>query len=239
MVIPLLLAPHLPALVGCAAAALACLRLWQALPQAPHAPVKRLAWSEESGTATLDFVLTFPFFVMILLIVIQFALMVNARIVVSWAAFAAARSAIVWTDDGLEVAKKRAQRAAAVACTAISPSGLTLPSLDSGAMLLLAHGGAIVPHRFLRVPRMHSYALSATEVEIQAGNEKGKIGPHDPVTVTVTYQFHLAVPYADGIFSRAFGGRYMGKPALPIRETYTLTNEGKVHTEGEGNGTCT
>ena len=238
MLVPSLLASHLPALAGCAAAALACFRLWLALPQTRSAQPQRLAWSEESGTAMLDFILTFPLFVMILLIVIQFALMINARIVVSWAAFAAARSAVVWTDDGLEVAERRARKAAAVACTAISPSTLTPPSLDLGALLLVAHATNTIPHRFLRVPRMHSYALSATEVEVRAGSEMGEIGAHDPVTVTVTYQFHLAVPYADSIFSRTFGGWHQGGPALPIRETYTLTNEGKVHTEGEGNGKC-
>ncbi len=185
----------------------------------------------------LDFVLTFPFFVMILLIVIQFALMVNARLVVSWAAFAAARSAVVWTDDGLEVATRRAKKAAAVACTAISPSVLALP--DPGSLLLLAHSPTRIGHRALRISGMHRYALSATEVAVTAGGENGEIGPHDPVTVTATYQFHLAVPYADGIFSRAFGGRHLGKPVVPIRETYTLTNEGKVHTEGKaGNGEC-
>jgi hypothetical protein len=184
----------------------------------------------------LDFVLTFPFFVMILLIVIQFALMVNARLVVSWAAFAATRSAVVWTDDGLEVATRRAKKAAAVACTAISPSVLALP--DPGSLLLLAHSPTEIGHRALRVSGMHRYALSATEVEINVGGEKQELGPHDPVTVTVTYQFHLAVPYADGIFSRAFGGRHLDLPVVPIRETYTLSNEGKVHTEGEGIGKC-
>jgi hypothetical protein len=178
---------------------------------------------------------------MILLIVIQFALMVNARIVVSWAAFAAARSAVVWTDDGLEVAKKRAQRAAAVACTAISPvPALSIPFTDVGAELLAVHGTANTLHRLSRVSGMHRYALAATEVEVKTDHEgdnaskseQSELGPHDPVTVTVTYQFHLAVPYADGIFSRAFGGQRFAGPAMPIRETYTLTNEGKVHTKG-------
>jgi TadE-like protein len=184
----------------------------------------------------LDFVLTFPFFVMILLIVIQFALMVNARIVVSWAAFAAARSAVVWTDDGLEVAKRRARKAAAAACTAISPEELAVP--DPGSLLLLAHDPTKIGRRFWWVSGMHRYALSATEAEIKAGNERGEIGPHDPVTVTVTHQFHLAVPYADGIFSRAFGGRRPEGLVVPIRETYTLTNEGKVRTEGGDPSQC-
>lgn len=229
---------HLPALGGCLGGALLCLRIWRALPLSPALPSARdLVERKESGTAMLDFVLTFPFFVMILLIVIQFALMVNARIVVSWAAFAAARSAVVWTDDGMEVAQRRAQAAAAVACTAISPSVLALP--DPGSLLLIAHGTPQTLRRALRVSGMHQYALSATEVEVKAGSVKGEIGPHDPVTVSVTYQFHLAVPYADGIFSRAFGGRLGGLPVIPVREAYTLTNEGKVHTEGKsGKGKC-
>jgi Flp pilus assembly protein TadG len=231
---------HLPALAGCLAGALLCLRTWRALPLGTALPGARdLAERKESGTAMLDFVLTFPFFVMIVLIVIQFALMVNARIVVSWAAFAGARSAIVWTDDGLEVAKKRAQRAAAVACTAISPRpAFSIPFTDVGAELLVAHGKTNVLHRLARVSGMHRYALAATDVEVKAGSEKGEIGPHDPVTVTVTYQFHLAVPYADGVFSRAFGGPRFGGLVMPIRETYTLTNEGKVHTEGGDPAKC-
>lgn len=242
-----LLSRHLPALASCVAGALLCLRLWRMLPlDGPRGGVRGFTAREESGTVMLDFILTFPFFLMILLIVIQFALMVNARIVVSWAAFAAARSAVVWTDGGMEVAAQRAKAAAAVACTAVSPAvGLFVP--EPPLVLLVLHGGEAsrlpgseMLRRSFKVSGKHLYATSATEVEVTSDDlgaveegTEGTLGPHDPVTVAVTYQFHLAVPYADGIFSHAFGGWHRGLPVVPISESVTLNNEGKVRTEGQ------
>jgi hypothetical protein len=55
-----------------------------------------LAGDERGGVQSLSFVLTLPFFVMILLFIVQVSQLMIGTIVVHYAAFAAARSAIVW-----------------------------------------------------------------------------------------------------------------------------------------------
>lgn len=56
---------------------------------------------DEDGSAqSLSFVLTLPFFVMIILFIVQVSQLMIGTIVVHYAAFAAARSAIVWVPAG-------------------------------------------------------------------------------------------------------------------------------------------
>jgi len=58
--------------------------------------VAAVAASESGGVQTLSFVLTFPFFVMLLLFIFQISQVMIGLMVVHYAAFAAARSAQVW-----------------------------------------------------------------------------------------------------------------------------------------------
>lgn len=58
--------------------------------------LRRLHNNEVGGVQSLSFVLTLPLFAMILLFVLQISQLLIARIVVEYAAFNAARSAIVW-----------------------------------------------------------------------------------------------------------------------------------------------
>lgn len=240
-----LIAPRLPALVACFLGALFCLRLGGALPFGrERRSFSGFGTRQESGTATLDFVLTFPLFMMIVLIVIQFALMVNARIIVSYAAYAATRSAVVWMEDGLEDAERRAEAAAEIACLPISPAVYKLP--DPGLVPLLLHSsetpvlpGSELTRRSRRLGGKFLYSSWATEVEIAGTQEDEEFGPRDPVTVTVTHHFRLTVPYADGIFAQPWSGSLFGWDAVPIQDSYTLLNEGKVRTTGKGGKRCT
>jgi len=54
-----------------------------------------------SGTAEMEFVLAFPMFVATLMVTAQVALMINATLIVDYAAFCAARSAAVWLPQNL------------------------------------------------------------------------------------------------------------------------------------------
>jgi hypothetical protein len=56
----------------------------------------RLPRDENGGVQSLSFVLTLPVFVMLLMLMVQISQVMIAAIVVHYAAFAAARSAIVW-----------------------------------------------------------------------------------------------------------------------------------------------
>lgn len=78
-------------------------RLWKAMPAASSGPGWRnLAAGESSGTVMLEFILVLPWFAIILLTTAQLAVLMNAQIVVSAAAYHACRSAIVWVPTGAE-----------------------------------------------------------------------------------------------------------------------------------------
>ncbi len=56
---------------------------------------------QSGGVQSLSFVLTLPLFIMIMMFIVQLSQITIGRIVVEYAAFAAARSAIVWTPANL------------------------------------------------------------------------------------------------------------------------------------------
>ena len=69
--------------------------------------LRRLHRDQLGSAQTLSFVLTLPFFVMIMLFIVQVSQLMIGAIVVHYAAFAAARSAIVWIPAALNDAEWR------------------------------------------------------------------------------------------------------------------------------------
>lgn len=91
---------------------------------------RRLTPMGEGGSLALEFALVFPVFITLVLMLIQWVLLVNARVVVSYAVYCAARSAVVTipTVLGSEEANRLGEEkereiaaAAAIACLPISP----------------------------------------------------------------------------------------------------------------------
>jgi hypothetical protein len=64
--------------------------------------LRTLYGDEQGSVQTLSFVLTLPFFVMVLLLIVQVSQIMIGTIVVHYAAFATARSAIVWIPAYLD-----------------------------------------------------------------------------------------------------------------------------------------
>ena len=241
------------ALIALAVVALWLLRFfWLLAGRRPHPHPLRLG--EEAATV-LEFTLVFPLFLMILLIIWQLLLLVNATQVVSYAAFSAARSAIVVIPQEVggegrnmlaapDSSEKMAliRRAAVVACTPISP-----PITEwSGAYGSLA-GGASVPGSLdgfretavltalaaaagLNGPRIAlkaSYAAQFTDVDVSGPRWGGAFAEDAPLTVTVTHKFFLNVPYANRLFSdQFFAGFGSGSHQRTLTAQYTLANEG-------------
>ncbi len=195
---------------------------------------RRFAACEDGASVMLDFILVFPLFTMIVLVVVQLALMINARIVVGYAAYTAARSAIVWLDEGEDLALEKSHAAASISCLPISPASLPLLggaglfALPEVAPLLLHDGisGSML-RRLMRGGRKLVYSQQATDVTL-SGTED--FGPRDPVTATVSYRFYLSVPYAATLFSTSIGGRFLGVPTIEIEDSVTLLNEGRIRT---------
>jgi hypothetical protein len=87
-------APHAIALLACVVALRVLLRVSGA--RLRLAPLARLHRDQSGAVQSLSFVLTLPLFLMILLFIVQLSQLTIARVVLEYAAFAAARSAIVW-----------------------------------------------------------------------------------------------------------------------------------------------
>jgi len=169
LVRPELIVRLLPWAAGLAASAYASWRSGRALTGCRRRAVVLRA--DEQGTSELEFALAFPIFLVSVLITIQIALLLNAQLVVDYAAFCAARSAAVWVPQDLpdeppnsiasdeeSSAEKRTRirRAAAVATLAVSPRLSTFlfgslmsqasPSpLDGASLGRLAAAAAIPP----------------------------------------------------------------------------------------------
>ena len=86
----------------------------------------------EVGTAELEFAAAFPWFLLSVFIAIQMMLVLNATLVVDYAAFCAARSASVWASEDADEGEKwdRIERAARLATVPISPRPWTVSAVD-------------------------------------------------------------------------------------------------------------
>lgn len=204
--------------------------LWLSLPRRKPGRPRRFH-RDERASAMLDFTLVFPIFTMVILVLAQLALLINARLVVSYAAYAATRSAVVWLEEGENTALEKAGKAAVVGCVPISPGGLT-PGVGLVNALpvapLYVHDFSLDLDFFRRILRGGSkltYSQLATSVTIEL--PEAGLGPHDPVTVEVEHAFYLSVPYGDRLF-RDWEIGPIGLPFRTIRDAYTLTHEGYV-----------
>jgi hypothetical protein len=65
--------------------------------------LRRLHGNESGGVQSLAFVLTMPLFILVMMFIVQISQVIIANVMVHYAAFAAARSAIVWIPANLGV----------------------------------------------------------------------------------------------------------------------------------------
>lgn len=93
----------LPLAIGMIVCA-ACLRVLMSVAHARFQPqiLWQLARDERGTVQSLSFVLTVPIFIMVLMFLVQLAQITMGRLVVEYAAFAAARSAVVWIPAAVE-----------------------------------------------------------------------------------------------------------------------------------------
>jgi hypothetical protein len=188
----------------------------------------------ESGTSAVEFVLVLPILAVMLLMILQIALLVQAKFVVNYAAFCAVRAAITVIPDevasnGLFESRNRVgkhessekvemiHRSAALPLTAISPvpglSGATgLPVLTNPqpiAQLIKLAPFDVGPESMmgqvmLRAPYAYHPENTVVEIFDGDGNEAHNFRDHDWVTVKVSYRYYLAVPFAKRLFGTAY-----------------------------------
>jgi hypothetical protein len=214
--------------------------------------VCRFAAAEEAATA-LEFALVFPLFLMIVFVIWQLLILVNAAQVVSYAAFTAARSASVviptavpgegrnmLSPDPQSEKNRTIRRAAAIACAPISPplgSYVSEAGLFGGAAAIGGPGAGVEDATTLgvllgaadlngpRVAQKAMYAAEFTDVQVTGPTQEGRFLDDAPLTVTVSHKFYLNVPYANRLFRE---GGFLGSRTQQRTLTahYTIQNEG-------------
>lgn len=187
-------------------------------------------FGEEAAATTMEFTLVFPIFMIIVLIMLQLLLLFNAAQVVSYAAFSAARSAIVVipmqqgsegpnqlsAEETSDSKRTIIRQAAAAACISISPAYTDwLKSAGvfgvvgsfSGSLYGIGEGfvwaglaQSVGLPNPARLAQKAMYSGEFTTVELR-GDTQGRFSENAPVTVTVRHKFFLNVPFVGVIFS--------------------------------------
>ncbi|MCE5276736.1 MAG: TadE family protein [Planctomycetaceae bacterium] len=208
--------------------------------------------ADEGGGAMLEFVMVLPIALMLVLLMIQSSLLMVGNVCVHYAAYCAARTAVVTVplyagaDEphnfvGLSPSAKteRIRRAAVWAVTPVSCSSPDLPPRDAELNAPLANlfdeYGAAAPTWIGEIiSRKRQYADRYTSIQLDdpAAGRQTLYADNENIAVTVQHTFYLSVPYAGWLFAKMdsdnrqnldFGAGELG---LVIRARQVLTNEG-------------
>jgi hypothetical protein len=250
-----------PWLLGATVLMFISFRLTRAL--ASNSARKKRNGDAESGTSAVEFVLILPALTVLLLMIFQIALIVQAKFVVNYAAFCAARSAIVVIPDSLMDGGNRephnqlgnpdtsakveiVQRAAALPLTSISPlPGLTeargLPVLrNPDALVELAklapfdvYPRSMLGQAMLRAPYAYLEDNTSVKVLTQQGTQQGAFKEHDWVTVKVRYRYYLTVPFVNKLFGTAYSGNPISNLIFGAEYYYPIVEQYTLPMDGE------
>ncbi len=194
-----------------------------------------LAHDERGAAAAVDFVLTLPIFITFVSLAIQFAVLLNATLVIHYAAFSAARSARAWVVEeaatsplplsSLPIAmpvsgevRQHAESAARMALVAVSPSDPEIAhggSAPEQTMRAIATAGGLQARGDAFVAKAgYAFDPQNSTVEVEARWRNGA----PEVTASVSYRIHTGI-----LAGRALGSdRGDGVRALPARAEVTL-----------------
>ena len=185
----------------------------------------RRARRRQRGVASVEWLLaSMPFFV-VFMGVMQYALASLARVTVEYAAFSAARAAVVWLPREESGTGGDPTTAAAFPLIPLSPA------VDHGPVSVAEYLGS--SHIDTEVLARAGYARRATVVDVTPAHP----GWNDDVTVEVAYLYSCKVPIGKQVMCKRFAdlpsgyrGRFSGSfPGfyLLIRARHTLTNQGR------------
>ena len=204
------------------------------------------------GTAALEFALLFPLALAIALVMVQSSQLVTHNVVAHYAAYIAARSAIVWVPENISLDEPRnyvsdpdtsekmrhIHMAAVLALCGASPGkpgaggagGSGQGALHRAAYeRLYSYYGEPVPAWISRrYEHMYEYALKYTQVDLARPRNGAVYGEREDLSVTVRHTLFLSVPYANRVFALGPSGRALpdGEYGTEVEITYTLTNQG-------------
>jgi len=155
--------------------------------------MERLSRSLHSdrGSAAVPFIFSLPIFLLILAILVQYALIVNAKLLISHAANTAARAAVTSLAEGHP---ENVSSAAYLSLAPVSPLATTAvhPQADL-VYRAMENSGIAVAESF---PARYTYAMEAARVDWSPHQDDFTTSTGQPLEVTVSYRFHLTVPAA-------------------------------------------
>ena len=216
----------------------------------------------ESGASAVEFVMVLPALAVLLLMILQIALLVQAKFVVNYAAFCAARSAIVIIPDDVAGRPPESRnrvgnpdrsekieiihRSAALPLTAISPvpgfNGATgwplITNPEPIADLIKLAPFDVGPRSMmgqvmLRAPYAYHPDNTAVKVINAQGNEGGEFLDHDWVTVKVSYRYYLAVPFAKRLFGTTYSSNGILNMLFGTDYYYPIVEQYTLPVDGE------
>ena len=219
--------------------------------------------NDESGASAVEFVLVLPALAVLLLMILQIALLVQAKFVVNYAAFCAARSAIAVIPDRVPVSRppesrnhlgnpetsekvEIIHRSAALPLTAISPlpglsgarglSVLTNPEPIADLIKLAPFDvgpRSMMGQVMLRAPYAYHPENTIVQVLDADGNEAHDFRDHDWVTVRVSYRYYLAVPFAKRLFGTAYSDNSLLNMLFGTDYYYSIVEQYTLPVDGE------
>jgi Flp pilus assembly protein TadG len=144
------------------------------------------------GTITVDFLLTFPIFLLLFAVIVQMALLGHAKLIAQYAAFAAARSAAV------AVPEDKPEYAIMAGRLALAPVSETRRSRGTAASRELGRAvGRFGKPWDYNVSQRYSHAAAAARFTL----DPNEIDVPTDITVREAFQFRLDVPGAAAALS--------------------------------------
>jgi hypothetical protein len=190
--------------------------------------LRRFANDEEGAAYTLSYVMVIPFYALLMCLIIETVLMMTAKLGTVYAAYAAARTASVWSSHTTwDKVQKKAQKAAVKSMVPFASGTQSVFSNIPTDPAVLADGAVYFAGYKTYTKEPVSKEYLAAKFAYASRSVVVKIdGPpatsNAPIKARVTYEFPFNVP---GI------GRILGKWS-PGGYRFTLTSEATIPNEG-------
>ena len=195
---------------------------------------RRLAAAEDGAAYSLAYVLTFPLFMLLVCVVIECTLALVVKAGTVYAAYAAARSAIVWESARPQIAEQQLRLAAVNAMTPFAssdpryaPAGAAGGSSQAAEYIRAYRKYADGPGSDAYLTAKYAYAEAATRVTVSPS--LGAAGAEDELEVTLSYDMPFHIPgIGKAAAALGFGSAWFGKNVYTITSKAALQNEGPL-----------
>ena len=196
---------------------------------------RRLASDTRGAAAAVDFMLTMPIFIVFVSLAVQFAVALNATLVVHYAAYSAARSARAWVAEEAATSilpvqlipfnrpvsddvARRAESAARMALVAVSPADPGIAHQGSapvGTMRGIASAAGLAPRGDAFAAKAgYAFDPRNSTIEVEARFRNGA----PEVTASIEYRVHTGI-----LAGRVLGSdRGDGVRSLPATASVTI-----------------